>query len=365
MFWSNGYAYGTFSQIASAEGRSVIITAMRGEVQLSNLVLRNHGRVQFDQPTTIRSGDTATFNIPANDSLAGVPSLDLTRNERLLVVKPPRVSTGKNVFQKEVYFRNKTTVELEEQTPDAAIHYTLDGSEPTLESPRYAGPIPLDRSGTIRAVAVANGRFSVVSPPVRFERITGTRDVEIRPEPAPEYAGHGPLTLVDGKRGNAGALGNEWLGFQGEDLDVLVDLGETRLVKTITAGFLSDQRRWVFLPVAAEYAVGTTRKNLQTVYTKKFEAEKLEQPAVRNISAKVSLAVRGTSGFGPRMSGFVHPGIPEPGERRGCSSTRSRFAEFCPAQGNIANIEEPLFRHTGPMLVAVWCVDDRLLHVTR
>ncbi|MBP1648343.1 MAG: hypothetical protein H6Q30_1788, partial [Bacteroidetes bacterium] len=288
MFWSNGYAYGTFSQSASPGGRTISMTVMRGAVQLNSLIMRNHGRIQFDQAKTIRPGDTATFAIPANDTLAGVPSLDLTMNERLLMVKPPRVSTEKNVFQKEVYFRNTTTVELEGQTPDAVIHYTLDGSDPTPQSPRYAGPIPLDRSATVRAMAVANGRHSVVSPGVRFERITGAKDVEVKPEPSPEYAGHGPLTLVDGRRGNSGALGNEWLGFQGEDLDVTVDLGEARLVKTITAGFLSDQRRWVFLPVAAEYAVGTTRKNLRTVYTRHFEAEKLEQPSVRDISAKVN-----------------------------------------------------------------------------
>ena len=42
-------------------------------------------------------------------------------------------------------------------TAPAEIRYTLDGSEPTRESPRYAGPIELERSATIRARAFGEG----------------------------------------------------------------------------------------------------------------------------------------------------------------------------------------------------------------
>jgi hexosaminidase len=236
---------------------------------------------------TIRAGETVTFTVPANDVMAGAPSLDLTTNERLLLVKPPRVSTGKNVFQREVYFKDKTTVSIEGQTPGAVIHYTLNGSEPTSKSPVYEEPIPIARSATVRTLAIKNGRQSVVSQPVRFERLSAIRDVTISPDPAPEYAGHGPLTLVDGKRGAPNAPGNDWLGFEEKDVEVLVDLGEARTINLITAGFLSDQRRWIFHPTAVEYAAGTARDNMRTIYAKNFTTEKLELAAVKDITAKV------------------------------------------------------------------------------
>jgi non-lysosomal glucosylceramidase len=287
MFWSNGYAYGTFREAGSAEGRMVSITAIRGELPLKSLVVRGHGRVRFDEMKTIRAGETVTFTVPANDVMAGAPSLDLTTNERLLLVKPPRVSTGKNVFQREVYFKDKTTVSIEGQTPGAVIHYTLNGSEPTSNSPVYEEPIPIARSATVRTLAIKNGRQSVVSQPVRFERLSAIRDVTISPDPAPEYAGHGPLTLVDGKRGAPNAPGNDWLGFEEKDVEVLVDLGEARTINLITAGFLSDQRRWIFHPTAVEYAAGTARDNMRTIYAKNFTTEKLELAAVKDITAKV------------------------------------------------------------------------------
>lgn len=42
-------------------------------------------------------------------------------------------------------------------TPAAVIHYTVDGSTPTLASPVYATPISVPASVTIKAMAVATG----------------------------------------------------------------------------------------------------------------------------------------------------------------------------------------------------------------
>lgn len=50
-----------------------------------------------------------------------------------------------------------TEVELSSASGDAAIYYTLDGSEPTEESTLYSEPIVIEEEVTIRAVAVADG----------------------------------------------------------------------------------------------------------------------------------------------------------------------------------------------------------------
>lgn len=49
------------------------------------------------------------------------------------------------------------TVVLSSDTADAAIHYTLDGRIPTTSSPKYASPIVLDSTTTIRAIATKTG----------------------------------------------------------------------------------------------------------------------------------------------------------------------------------------------------------------
>ncbi len=44
---------------------------------------------------------------------------------------------------------------INDQTPEATIYYTLDGSTPTTSSNVYSGPIPLDESLTLEAIAAA------------------------------------------------------------------------------------------------------------------------------------------------------------------------------------------------------------------
>jgi hexosaminidase len=65
-----------------------------------------------------------------------------------------------------------------------------------------------------------------------------------------------------------------------------VDLGKSQSVSAIGAGFLSDQTRWIFLPAAVEYAVGLTPGGMRTVYTKTLSTDRMEQPSVKEISAK-------------------------------------------------------------------------------
>ena len=45
-------------------------------------------------------------------------------------------------------------------TPNAQIHYTLDGSTPTSESALYSGPITISSSQTVRAITIASGKLS-------------------------------------------------------------------------------------------------------------------------------------------------------------------------------------------------------------
>lgn len=59
----------------------------------------------------------------------------------------------------ELYRTEPFTVEISTRSADGTIHYTLDGSKPTTESPVYEGPIAVSENTVIRAVTCVPGRI--------------------------------------------------------------------------------------------------------------------------------------------------------------------------------------------------------------
>jgi hypothetical protein len=61
------------------------------------------------------------------------------------------------------------------------------------------------------------------------------------------YCNGNPSVLTDGLRGLADHNYN-WLGFQGNDMEAVIDLGEVTDITLISARFLQMNRVWIFLP---------------------------------------------------------------------------------------------------------------------
>ena len=66
-----------------------------------------------------------------------------------------RMATEPRIIGKQGIFVDNTMIELvvDNAPPTIAIHYTLDGTEPTTESPMYQGPFSLTRSAMLQARA--------------------------------------------------------------------------------------------------------------------------------------------------------------------------------------------------------------------
>ncbi len=64
-------------------------------------------------------------------------------------------------------------------------------------------------------------------------------------------------TLTDGiayPEGEAYNISQEnWCGFRGLDFEIELDLGQVCNISSITAGFLQDQARWIFMPINVEF----------------------------------------------------------------------------------------------------------------
>ncbi len=77
-------------------------------------------------------------------------------------------------------FQDSTSVRLSALKPGHSIHYTLDGSTPSLQSPRYKGPLTVEQSCTILARAY--------TPEGKASRISRQQVKRMEPLPATDQA---------------------------------------------------------------------------------------------------------------------------------------------------------------------------------
>jgi len=72
--------------------------------------------------------------------------------------------------------------------------------------------------------------------------------------PSRRHPGGGPGGLVDGLRGGRDHEDGRWSGFEGTDLEAVIDLGSVQPVRSVSMRFLQDVHAWILLPAAVEVA---------------------------------------------------------------------------------------------------------------
>ena len=60
--------------------------------------------------------------------------------------------------------------------------------------------------------------------------------------------------MIDGRRGTADFRVGAWQGYEGNDLDAVVDLGSRRGISAVSLGCLQDINSWIFFPTQVEFS---------------------------------------------------------------------------------------------------------------
>jgi hypothetical protein len=82
--------------------------------------------------------------------------------------------------------------------------------------------------------------------------LASNKDVGVLSKFSPKYNPMGGKALTDGLRGMNDYHYN-WLGFEGEELVAIVDLGEITTVNYLGADFFQHTKAWIFLPYEVHY----------------------------------------------------------------------------------------------------------------
>ncbi len=146
-------------------------------------------------------------------------------------------------------FEKTQTLRLGCADPAATIYYTLDGTDPDPATAlRYEKPLVIADSIRLRFVAVRGEARSVIEEAFFQKLRSDVRVLRIAHPYSPQYTGGGHQALVDQLRGGSDFRAGGWQGYEGVDLDVVIDLGSRRSLRTVGARFLQDENAWIFYP---------------------------------------------------------------------------------------------------------------------
>jgi hexosaminidase len=156
------------------------------------------------------------------------------------------------------------SLKLQTELNGTDIFYTLSGDTPDNKSFVYSNPIRVDHNVILKAVAYKKGKkleqpseFNIVYHKALGKALTYRENFNER------YPGYGSQPLVDGIKASLNYNDGYWQGFYGNNADVVIDLGEEIPVQSVSASFLLDQKKWIFIPETVNFYFSLDGDNFQ------------------------------------------------------------------------------------------------------
>ena len=129
---------------------------------------------------------------------------------------------------------------------NAPVHYTLDGTEPTTASPIYEGVLKIKENATLSAKAIRpTGESQTLTEKIDFSKSSMKPIVANQPINE-QYLFKGASTLNDGLKGNSSYRSGRWIAFNGNDMDMTIDLQQPTEISSVAISVNVAKGDWVF-----------------------------------------------------------------------------------------------------------------------
>jgi len=221
-----------------------------------------------------------------DDSVAAQNLFDVLRRnpgdyERFAVVPAPVITPATAHVSPD----KPVSAVIKETLSGAEVHYTLDGSEPTEKSPVYTEPLSIKSNAIVKAMAFHPVRLPSPVVTAFFSHSFPIKDTIYFRPPAPSRPGlNEEKTLIDLIKAISDVRDPNWQGFEKNDLEVVLDLGEKKDVYELALSCFENNNGRVFLPASVVVEVSVDGKKFEALVEKEFPVpEKPQGPAVKTL----------------------------------------------------------------------------------
>lgn len=160
----------------------------------------------------------------------------------------------------------------------ANIHYTLDGTKPSANSPKYTGPLTLKENCTFKAAAIRPaGSSRVYTAEINLNKASLKPIALLQPLKAP-YIFNGALNLVDGLTGDANYKTGRWIAFYGNDMEAVIDFKQPTEISSVEIHTCVEKGDWVFDARGFSVAVSDDGKNFTAVASEDYPVATPDSP---------------------------------------------------------------------------------------
>lgn len=196
------------------------------------------------------------------------PMIDVNTGVSIEIFGKSTLSPPEIIPQNELFI-DSTLIELQSSFKDVNIYYTLDGTKPDSNSIKYISPFYIKNSREIQSLAM---KENWISSDISSKTIAKARykisKIELSSEPNEKYSANGPTSLIDLKKGKNDFNDGSWIGYQGRNFSVMLDLENKKPISSISIGSIEDTNSWIFYPKSIQISISTDGKNYQRIAQK-------------------------------------------------------------------------------------------------
>lgn len=214
-----------------------------------------------------------------------------------------------NIQHKVTPENGKLKVNLECIRPDVEIHYTIDGSEPAINSSLYTDSLTVTASQTIKCATFAEGKQmgKTLILPIMWNKATGKSMLNAKPNEE---------VLTNSIRGSLKNTDFEWCCWTKSDLiSFTIDLQKMEKLNTFTMGCITNYGMAIHKPKSIRIAVSDDNETYRDITELRFTPEEIfrEGTFIENLSVDMkgigARYVRVTAeGAGSCPADHVRPG---------------------------------------------------------
>ncbi|MFK8038353.1 MAG: GH92 family glycosyl hydrolase, partial [Crocinitomicaceae bacterium] len=156
-------------------------------------------------------------------------------------------------------FTDSLLIKIRSTCNDCIIQF----SHGELSLEQYIEPFWIKGDEEITAWASCNNQQSKTITS-NYKRIKPGRSIKIKSDYSNQYSAGGDNALIDYLRGSPNFRTGYWQGYQGQDVEFIVDLGSLQVIRSISVGCLQDIKSWIWYPQEIEISTSKFGKGYQS-----------------------------------------------------------------------------------------------------